>query len=60
METQVVEKTVDIFDATFIFNLIIVDDNPNEEERESIVETDICSLHDIAHKHLIALKTKFD
>ena len=55
-----VEKTTDIFNVTFIFNLIIVDDNPNEEERESIVETDICSLHDIAHKHLIALKTKFD
>ena len=55
-----VEKTTDIFDATFIFNLIIVDDNSNEGERESIVEMDICSLHDIAHKHLVALKTKFD
>ena len=55
-----VEKTTDIFDATFIFNLIIVDDNSNDGNRESIVEMDICSLHDIAHKHLNALKTKFD
>lgn len=55
-----VEKTTDIFDATFIFNLIIVDDIPNEEKRESIVEMDICSLHDISHKHLITLKNKFD
>lgn len=55
-----VEKTTDIFDATFIFNLIIVDDSSKEGERESIVEMDICSLHDIAHKHLAALKTKFD
>lgn len=55
-----VEKTTDIFDATFIFNLIIVDDSSNDGEKESIVEMDICSLHDIAHKHLMALKTKFD
>ena len=55
-----VEKTTDIFDATFIFNLIIVDDSSNEEKRESIVEMDICSLHDISHKHLITLKNKFD
>ena len=55
-----VEKTSDIFDVTFIFNLVIVDDSSNTGDRESIVEMDICSLHDIAHKHLIALKTKFD
>lgn len=55
-----VERTTDIFDATFIFNLIIVDDSSNDGEKESIVEMDICSLHDIAHKHLMALKTKFD
>ena len=53
-----VEKTSDIFDVTFI--LVIVDDSSNTGDRESIVEMDICSLHDIAHKHLIALKTKFD
>lgn len=55
-----VEKTSDIFDVTFIFNLVIVDDSSNTGDRESIIEMDICSLHDIAHKHLIALKTKFD
>ena len=55
-----VEKTSDIFDVTFIFNLVIVDDSSNTGDRESIVEMDICSLHDIAHKHLVALKTKFD
>ena len=55
-----VEKTSDIFDVTFIFNLVIIDDSSNTGDRESIVEMDICSLHDIAHKHLIALKTKFD
>ena len=55
-----VEKTANIFNVTFIFNLVIVDDQPNEEKRESIVEMDICSLHDISHKHLITLKNKFD
>lgn len=55
-----VEKTTDIFNVTFIFNLVIVDDIPNEEKRESIVEMDICSLHDISHKHLITLKNKFE
>ena len=59
-EWSKVEKTSDIFDVTFIFNLVIVDDSSNTGDRESIVEMDICSLHDIAHKHLIALKTKFD
>ena len=55
-----VEKTANIFNVTFIFNLVIVDDSSNEEEKGSIVEMDICSLHDISHKHLIALKTKFE
>ena len=55
-----VEKTTNIFNVTFIFNLVIVDDSSNEEEKGSIVEMDICSLHDISHKHLIALKNKFD
>ena len=55
-----VEKTTDIFNATFIFNLVIVDDSSDTGDRESIVEMDICSLHDIAHKNLIALKTKFE
>ena len=55
-----VEKTSDIFDVTLIFNLVIVADSSNTGDRESIVEMDICSLHDIAHKHLVALKTKFD
>ena len=59
-EWSKVEKTSDIFDVTFIFNLVIVDDSSDTGDRESIVEMDICSLHDIAHKHLIALKTKFD
>ena len=59
-EWSKVEKISDIFDVTFIFNLVIVDDSSNTGDRESIVEMDICSLHDIAHKHLIALKTKFD
>lgn len=59
-EWSKVEKTSDIFDVTFIFNLVIVDDSSNTGDRESIVEMDICSLHDIAHKHLVALKTKFD
>ena len=55
-----VEKTANIFDVTFIFNLVIVDDSSNEEKRDSIVEMDICSLHDISHKHLVALKNKFE
>ena len=55
-----VEKTTNIFNVTFIFNLVIVDDSSNEGEKESIVEMDICSLHDISHKHLIALKNKCD
>lgn len=59
-EWSKVEKTSDIFDVTFIFNLVIIDDSSNTGDRESIVEMDICSLHDIAHKHLVALKTKFD
>lgn len=59
-EWSKVEKTSDIFDVTFIFNLVIVDDSSDTGDRESIVEMDICSLHDIAHKHLVALKTKFD
>lgn len=59
-EWSKVEKISDIFDVTFIFNLVIVDDSSDTGDRESIVEMDICSLHDIAHKHLVALKTKFD
>ena len=55
-----VEKTANIFNVTFIFNLVIVDDSSNEEEKGSIAEMDICSLHDISHKHLIVLKTKFE
>jgi hypothetical protein len=56
-----VEKVSDIWDVTVTFNMVLVDnDNPNEAERNSIVKTDICCLHDIAHKHLLTLKTKFD
>ena len=59
-----VESVSEIYDVTFVFNIVIVDNNAEpkegEEALDKIVEMDILNLHDIAHSHLITLKTKFD
>lgn len=59
-----VENVSDVFDVTFVFNIVIVDNNAEETNDESkidkIVEMRILNLHDIGHSHLITLKAKFD
>lgn len=56
-----VENVTEIFDVTFIFNEIIVDnDIVDENVKHSIVQSDIMTLHDIAHRHLAKLREKFD
>ena len=58
-----VDKVTEIWNVTFIFNQVVVDNDPdpeNQSGKHSIVETDVWSLHDIAHKHLTTLKEKFD
>lgn len=55
-----VENVSDIWNVTFIYNIIVVDNESVDAANHSIVEMDILSLHDVAHRHLKTLKAKFD
>lgn len=55
-----VENVADVFDATFVFNIYIVDNEAAEGEQKSIVEMDVLTMHDIAHRHYMNFKRKFD
>lgn len=53
-----VDSVTDIWNVTFIFNMVVVDHS--SENSDSLVETDIISLHDGAHRNFMALKSKFE
>lgn len=55
-----VDDIKDVWNVSFIYNIIIVDNESVDESQHSIVEMDVLSLHDVAHRHFKTLKTKFD